>query len=107
VIQLENVRKEYRMGKVAVPVLHGIDLTIDDGELVAVMGPSGSGKSTLMNILGCLDIPTSGRYLLDGADVSRLPNNRLANIRNHKIGFVFQSFNLFPAPTQSATSSFL
>jgi putative ABC transport system ATP-binding protein len=93
-IQLENVRKEYRMGKVAVPVLHGIDLTIDDGEMVAIMGPSGSGKSTLMNILGCLDVPTGGRYLLDGADVSRLSSNRLAKIRSHKIGFVFQSFNL-------------
>jgi putative ABC transport system ATP-binding protein len=93
-IQLENVRKEYRMGKVAVPVLHGIDLTIDDGEMVAIMGPSGSGKSTLMNILGCLDVPTGGRYLLDDADVSRLSSNRLAKIRSHKIGFVFQSFNL-------------
>jgi putative ABC transport system ATP-binding protein len=93
-IQLENVRKAYQMGKIELPVLHGIDLTIDDGEMVAIMGPSGSGKSTLMNILGCLDIPTSGRYLLDGADVSRLSDNRLAKIRSHKIGFVFQSFNL-------------
>ncbi|HEX6402269.1 MAG TPA: ABC transporter ATP-binding protein [Pseudonocardiaceae bacterium] len=84
------------MGKMHVPVLHGIDLTIDDGEMVAIMGPSGSGKSTLMNILGCLDIPTSGRYLLDGVDVSRLSNNRLAKIRSHLIGFVFQSFNLVP-----------
>ena len=66
-IQLENVRKAYQMGKIELPVLHGVDLTIDDGEMVAIMGPSGSGKSTLMNILGCLDIPTSGRYLLDGA----------------------------------------
>jgi putative ABC transport system ATP-binding protein len=106
-IQLENVHKEHRMGKVAVPVLHGIDLTIDDGEMVAIMGPSGSGKSTLMNILGCLDVPTGGRYLLDGADASRLSSNRLAKIRSHKIGFVFQSFNLIPAPAQSATSSFL
>jgi putative ABC transport system ATP-binding protein len=70
VIQLEDIHKIYRMGKVVVPVLHGIDLTIDDGEMVAIMGPSGSGKSTLMNILGCLDVPTTGRYLLDGADVS-------------------------------------
>lgn len=93
-IQLEGITKIYRMGKVQVPVLHGIDLTIDDGELVAIMGPSGSGKTTLMNILGCLDAPTSGRYLLDGADVSRLSDNRLAKIRSHKIGFVFQSLNL-------------
>lgn len=93
-IQLEGITKVYRMGKVQVPVLHGIDLTIDDGELVAIMGPSGSGKTTLMNILGCLDTPTSGRYLLDGSDVSRLSDNRLAKIRSHKIGFVFQSFNL-------------
>jgi putative ABC transport system ATP-binding protein len=93
-IQLEDVTKAYRMGKVAVPALHGINLTIDDGEMVAIMGPSGSGKSTLMNVLGCLDIPTGGRYLLDGTDVSRLSDNRLAKIRSHKIGFVFQSFNL-------------
>jgi putative ABC transport system ATP-binding protein len=93
-IQLEGITKVYRMGKVEVPVLHGIDLTIEDGELVALMGPSGSGKTTLMNILGCLDTPTSGRYLLDGTDVSRLSDNRLAKIRSRKIGFVFQSFNL-------------
>jgi putative ABC transport system ATP-binding protein len=93
-IQLEGITKVYRMGKVQVPVLHGIDLTIDDGELIAIMGPSGSGKTTLMNILGCLDTPSSGRYLLDGIDVSRLSDNRLAKIRSHKIGFVFQSFNL-------------
>src|ERR687883_1149030 len=95
-IQLEDVTKVYRMGKVEVRALYGVDLTIDDGEFVAIMGPSGSGKSTLMNILGCLDIPTSGRYLLDGTDVSRLSNNRLAKIRSHRIGFVFQSFNLVP-----------
>ncbi|MDQ3827668.1 MAG: ABC transporter ATP-binding protein [Actinomycetota bacterium] len=98
-IQFQDIRKVYRMGKVVVPVLHGIDLTIDDGEMVAIMGPSGSGKSTLMNILGCLDVPTAGRYLLDGADVSRMSDNRLAKIRNHKIGFVFQSFNLIPRTT--------
>ena len=95
-IELEAITKAYRMGKVQVDVLYGIDLTIDDGELVAIMGPSGSGKTTLMNILGCLDAPTSGRYLLDGVDVSRLSDNRLARIRSHKIGFVFQSFNLVP-----------
>jgi putative ABC transport system ATP-binding protein len=93
-IQLEDVSKVYRMGKVEVRALHGVDLTIDDGELVAIMGPSGSGKTTLMNILGCLDVPTSGRYLLDGTDVSRLSDNRLAKIRSRKVGFVFQSFNL-------------
>jgi putative ABC transport system ATP-binding protein len=93
-IRLEDVSKAYRMGKIAVPALHGLDLTIDDGEMVAIMGPSGSGKTTLMNIVGCLDIPTSGRYLLDGTDISRLSDHRLAKIRSHKIGFVFQSFNL-------------
>jgi putative ABC transport system ATP-binding protein len=95
-IQLEDLTKVYRMGKVEVRALYGVDLTIDDGELVAIMGPSGSGKTTLMNILGCLDIPTSGRYLLDGTDVSRLSDNQLAKIRSRKIGFVFQSFNLVP-----------
>ncbi|MGQ0719653.1 MAG: ABC transporter ATP-binding protein [Pseudonocardiales bacterium] len=93
-IQLEDVSTAYQMGKVEVPVLHGVDLTINDGEMVAIMGPSGSGKSTLMNILGCLDVPTSGRYLLDGIDVRRLSDNRLAKIRSSKIGFVFQSFSL-------------
>ncbi|MBV9140075.1 MAG: ABC transporter ATP-binding protein, partial [Pseudonocardiales bacterium] len=95
-IQLADVTKVYRMEKVEVPALCGIDLTIDDGEMVAIMGPSGSGKTTLMNILGCLDVPTSGRYLLDGADVSRLSDSRLAKIRSRKVGFVFQSFNLVP-----------
>jgi putative ABC transport system ATP-binding protein len=93
-IQLEDVTKVYRMGKVEVRALDSVDLTIDDGELIAIMGPSGSGKTTLMNILGCLDVPTSGRYLLDGTDVSRLSDNRLAKIRSRKVGFVFQSFNL-------------
>ncbi|MGH3925920.1 MAG: ABC transporter ATP-binding protein, partial [Pseudonocardiaceae bacterium] len=93
-IQLEDVTKVYRMGSVEVRALYGVDLAIDDGDLVAIMGPSGSGKTTLMNILGCLDVPTSGRYLLDGADVSTLSDNRLAKIRSRKIGFVFQSFNL-------------
>jgi putative ABC transport system ATP-binding protein len=82
------------MGKLTMPVLHGIDLAIGDGEMVAIMGPSGSGKTTLMNILGCLDVPTSGRYLLDGTDVSQLSDRRLAKLRSRKIGFVFQSFNL-------------
>jgi putative ABC transport system ATP-binding protein len=95
-IELEDVTKVYQMGKTEIPVLHDVDLVIDAGEMVAIMGPSGSGKSTLMNILGCLDIPTNGRYLIDNADVSRLSANRLAKIRSRKIGFVFQSFNLVP-----------
>ncbi|MFY9807427.1 MAG: ABC transporter ATP-binding protein [Pseudonocardiaceae bacterium] len=95
-IQLEDITKIYRMGKVEVRALQGVDLAIDDGELVAIMGPSGSGKTTLMNILGCLDVPTSGRYLLDSTDVSRLSNTQLARIRSRKIGFVFQLFNLVP-----------
>jgi putative ABC transport system ATP-binding protein len=93
-IQIEDVSKAYQMGKIKVPVLRNFDLTIDDGDMVAIMGPSGSGKTTLMNILGCLDVPTSGRYLLDGIDVSRLSDKQLAKIRSRKIGFVFQSFNL-------------
>jgi len=95
-IQLENITKIYRMGKVEVRALHGVDLAIGDGELVAIMGPSGSGKTTLMNILGCLDVPTSGRYLLDGTDIRRLSNTQLARIRSRKIGFIFQLFNLVP-----------
>jgi putative ABC transport system ATP-binding protein len=94
VIELEAVSKLYRTGPIKVHALSAVDLTIDEGDLVAIMGPSGSGKSTMMNILGCLDVPTSGKYLLRGIDVSKLRENPLAEIRNRQIGFVFQSFNL-------------
>ena len=94
VIEIRGLTKVYEMGEVEVHALAGVDLTVDEGEFLAVMGPSGSGKSTLMNILGCLDRPTSGTYLLDGIDVSSLDRDQRAVIRNAKIGFVFQSFNL-------------
>jgi putative ABC transport system ATP-binding protein len=100
-IQLEGVTKIYRMGEVELRALDDVDLSIAEGELVAIMGPSGSGKSTMMNILGCLDIPTEGSYHLDGIDVAARSDNELAAIRNHKIGFVFQSFNLIPRTSAS------
>jgi putative ABC transport system ATP-binding protein len=95
-IELDAVTKVYKAGDIEVRALDTVDLAISEGELVAIMGPSGSGKSTMMNILGCLDVPTDGRYRLDGIDVGRLRDNRLADIRNTRIGFVFQSFNLIP-----------
>jgi putative ABC transport system ATP-binding protein len=98
-IRLEGVTKSYRTGDAEVRALDGVDLTIDDGDFVAIMGPSGSGKSTMMNILGCLDVPTEGSYLLDGVDVAKLSDDQLADIRNQKIGLVFQSYNLLPRTT--------
>lgn len=96
VIHLEQLRKSYYLGKQELPVLKGIDLDIQKNEFVALMGPSGSGKSTLMNILGCLDTLSDGKYVLNGNDVSQMNDNELAEIRNQEIGFVFQQFNLLP-----------
>ena len=99
IIHLENICKSYYLGKHELPVLNGINLDIFKNEFVALMGPSGSGKSTLMNILGCLDTPTRGTYVLNGKDVSRMPDDDLAEVRNKEIGFVFQQFNLLPRLT--------
>jgi putative ABC transport system ATP-binding protein len=95
-ILINNITKEYKMGKITVPALNGIDLEIAAGDFIAIMGPSGSGKSTLMHILGCLDTPTSGDYILNNEKVSAMKRNKLAAIRNREIGFVFQTFNLLP-----------
>ncbi|HOP02986.1 MAG TPA: ABC transporter ATP-binding protein [Tenuifilaceae bacterium] len=98
-IDITNIKKYYKVGTVIVKALEGVSLHIGKNEYVAIMGPSGSGKSTLMNILGCLDTPTSGQYILNGTDVSKLEDDRLAEIRNKEIGFVFQTFNLLPRYT--------
>jgi len=99
VVQIDEIHKIYDSGEVPVHAVRGVSLTIEPGEFVAVMGASGSGKSTMMNLLGCLDRPTKGRYLLDGTDVSHLARNQLADIRNQKLGFVFQGFNLLARTT--------
>jgi putative ABC transport system ATP-binding protein len=99
VIKIRNITRDFPLGNEIVKVLKGIDLDIERGEYVALMGPSGSGKSTLMNLLGCLDTPTSGSYELNGKDVSRMSDDELAEIRNKEIGFVFQTFNLLPRTT--------
>jgi putative ABC transport system ATP-binding protein len=99
ILQLDGIKKSYFLGKQELPVLKGISLGIEKNDYVALMGPSGSGKSTLMNILGCLDSPTGGNYVLNGKDVSRMPDDDLAEVRNKEIGFVFQQFNLLPRLT--------
>ena len=99
IIELHGIRKTYYMGSNSLDVLKGISLTISKNEYVALMGPSGSGKSTLMNILGCLDTPSAGNYILNGQDVSRMSDDDLAEVRNNEIGFVFQQFNLLPRLT--------
>jgi len=95
-IEARNLVKVYKLGEVEIPALRGVSLNVTEGELISVIGPSGSGKSTLMHILGCLDTPTSGEYFLEGVDVSKMNDYELSRVRNEKIGFVFQTFNLLP-----------
>ena len=99
IIQLENIEKDYYLGTIVVRALRSITIDIKRNEYVAIMGPSGSGKSTLMNLIGCLDTPTNGKYILNGTDVSQMEDNQLAEIRNQEIGFIFQTFNLLPRYT--------
>ncbi len=99
IIDIKNLNKEYNQGKIAVPVLFDVSMSVEDGEYVAIMGPSGSGKSTLMNIIGCLDKQTSGEFNFDGRDIKSCSDKQLSDIRNKKIGFVFQNFNLLPRET--------
>jgi putative ABC transport system ATP-binding protein len=99
IVQLENVCKDYYQGKEPVHVLHDISMSVEQGEYIAIMGPSGSGKTTLMNVLGCLDVPTSGTYMLEGQDIGSMSDDALADVRNQSIGFVFQNFHLLPKMT--------
>ena len=99
IVQLENVCKDYLQGREPVPMLHDVTMSVEQGEYIAIMGPSGSGKTTLMNLLGCLDVPTSGTYLLEDQNIGTLSDDALADIRNESIGFVFQNFNLLPKMT--------
>ncbi len=106
VIEIRNITRDFPLGQEVVKVLKGIDLDIDRGEYVAIMGPSGSGKSTLMNLLGCLDTPTSGSYILNSKDASQMSDDELAEIRNKEIGFVFQTFNLLTQDYRTGQCSF-
>ena len=99
IVQLENVCKDYLQGREPVPVLHDVTMSVEQGEYIAIMGPSGSGKTTLMNVLGCLDVPTSGTYMLEGQDIGSMSDDALADVRNQSIGFVFQNFHLLPKMT--------
>src|SRR4030043_1378025 len=107
IIDIKNVTKVYKIGSVRVKALSGINLEVNQGEFLTIMGPSGSGKSTLMNILGCLDTPTSGSYLLEDVNVAGLNDNQLAEIRNKKVGFVFQTFNLLSRTNNTGNVDFL